>query len=151
MNSFNSCLSGFWMIALLDRVFLAADFPFITLTISCHSLLACKISAEKPANGLMGVSFYVIVSLATFKIITIFSYFIYYFIYFLFLFIFCCFNYCVLVWTYLGYILGSFLCLLNLFLSRFRKFSAIIYSNTPLPPSFSLFLLGSIECICYYT
>ena len=35
-------------------------FPFITLNISCHSLLACRISAEKSAGSLMGVPLYII-------------------------------------------------------------------------------------------
>ena len=34
--------------------------PFITLSISCHSLLACGVSAEKSAVNLMGVPLYVI-------------------------------------------------------------------------------------------
>ena len=35
-------------------------FPFITLNMSCHSLLACRVSAEKSAVNLMGVPLYVI-------------------------------------------------------------------------------------------
>ena len=35
-------------------------FPFITLSISCHSLLAHRVSAEKSADNLMGVPLYVI-------------------------------------------------------------------------------------------
>ena len=35
-------------------------FPFITLDISCHSLLACRVSAEKSADNLMGAPLYVI-------------------------------------------------------------------------------------------
>ena len=44
-------------------------FPFITLSISCHSLLACRVSAEKSAFNLMGVPMYVIFrfSLAAFN------------------------------------------------------------------------------------
>ena len=34
-------------------------FPFITLNILCHSLLACKVSAEKYAVNLRGVPLYV--------------------------------------------------------------------------------------------
>jgi len=45
------------MIVLLGRVFLAADFfPFSTLNVSCHPLLACKVAAEKSADSLLGVS-----------------------------------------------------------------------------------------------
>ena len=35
-------------------------FPFITLNMSCHFLLACRVSAEKSAVYLMGVPLYVI-------------------------------------------------------------------------------------------
>ena len=44
-------------------------FPFITLSISCHSLLACRVSPEKSAVNLMGVPLYVIchVSLVAFN------------------------------------------------------------------------------------
>ena len=35
-------------------------FPFISLNMSCHSLLACRVSAEKSADILMGVPLYVI-------------------------------------------------------------------------------------------
>ena len=34
-------------------------FPFITLNTSCHCLLACRVSAEKSADSLMRVLFYV--------------------------------------------------------------------------------------------
>ena len=44
-------------------------FPFITLSISCHSLLACRVSAEKSAVNLLGVPLYVMCrfSLAAFN------------------------------------------------------------------------------------
>ena len=44
-------------------------FPFITLNMSCHYLLACRISAERSAVNLMGISLYVICwfSLAAFN------------------------------------------------------------------------------------
>ena len=35
-------------------------FLFITLNISCHSLLACRVSVEESADSLMGVPLYVI-------------------------------------------------------------------------------------------
>ena len=35
-------------------------FLFITLNISCHFLLACRVSAEKSADSLMGIHLYVI-------------------------------------------------------------------------------------------
>ena len=34
-------------------------FPFTTLSMSCHSLLACKVSAENSADRLMGIPLYV--------------------------------------------------------------------------------------------
>ena len=45
----------------MGRVILVGVFfPFITLTISCHSLLACRVSAKKSANKLIGVPLNVI-------------------------------------------------------------------------------------------
>ena len=35
-------------------------FPFITLSISCHSLMACRVSTEKSAVNLVGVPLYII-------------------------------------------------------------------------------------------
>ena len=35
-------------------------FPFITLNISYHCLLACMVSAEKSADNLMGIALYII-------------------------------------------------------------------------------------------
>ena len=35
-------------------------FPFISLNMSCHSLLACEVSVEKSAVNLVGVPLYVI-------------------------------------------------------------------------------------------
>ena len=45
-------------------------FSFITISISCHSLLACKVSVERSAVSLMGIPLYVICcfSLAAFNI-----------------------------------------------------------------------------------
>ena len=39
-------------------------FPFINLDISHHSLLACRVSVEKPVDSFMRVSFYVICCLS---------------------------------------------------------------------------------------
>ena len=58
------------MIALLESVFLDADFffsPFSTCNISCHSLLGCKISTEKSASSLMGFPLYLTVFFCCFK------------------------------------------------------------------------------------
>ena len=48
-------------------------FPFITLNISCSSLLACRVSVEKSADSLMGVPLYVIChfSLVAFNILSL--------------------------------------------------------------------------------
>ena len=63
-----------WMRALLGKVSLVGGFfPFITLSISCHSLLACRVSAEKSANNLIGVPLYVtcFFSLAAFNVFSL--------------------------------------------------------------------------------
>ena len=48
-------------------------FPFITLNMSCHSHLACRVSVEKSADSLMGVSFHVTChfSLVAFSILSL--------------------------------------------------------------------------------
>ena len=48
-------------------------FPFVTLNILCHSLLACRVSVEKSADNLMGVLLYVIscFSLVAFNILSL--------------------------------------------------------------------------------
>ena len=48
-------------------------FPFITLSVSCHSLLGCRVSAEKSADNLIGVPLSVICffSLAAFSIFSL--------------------------------------------------------------------------------
>ena len=62
-------LESFWFLhqiqmrVLLGRVLLVLSFLFITLNISCHSLLACRLSFEKSTYNLMGVSLYVICGL----------------------------------------------------------------------------------------
>lgn len=49
---FHLCI---WRITLLDKLFLVCNFlSFNTLTMSFYTLLACKVSAEKSANRLMG-------------------------------------------------------------------------------------------------
>ena len=49
-------------------------FPFITFNTSCHSLLACRVSAERYAVNLMGIPLYVICcfSLAAFNIFSLY-------------------------------------------------------------------------------
>ena len=48
--------------------------PFITLSMSCHCLLACRVSAERSAVNLMGIPLYVICcfSLAAFNIFSLY-------------------------------------------------------------------------------
>ena len=64
LNSFSFPLSVKLLIFpsnLNENLLLGCRFsPFITLNILCHSLLACRISAEKSANSLMGVPLCVI-------------------------------------------------------------------------------------------
>ena len=59
------------MIALLGGVLGCRFFLLISYNISCNSLLACKISAEKSTDGLMGVLLYIIscLYLAAFKVL----------------------------------------------------------------------------------
>ena len=48
------------MRSLLSRVTLVLDFsPFIAVRISCHSLLACRVSAEIATVNIMGIPLYV--------------------------------------------------------------------------------------------
>ena len=62
------------MITLLGRVFLVVGFfPFVTLNIPCHSLLACKVYSEKSADNLIGVPLYITCCffIAAFKILSL--------------------------------------------------------------------------------
>ena len=52
-SNLNECLAGYNILG-------CRFFPFITLNILCHSLLACRVSAEKSADNLMGIPLYVI-------------------------------------------------------------------------------------------
>ena len=69
LNSFNFRLSGKLLISpsnlkegLSGQSILGCRvFPFITLNISSHSLLACRVSVEKSADSLMGVPLYVVI------------------------------------------------------------------------------------------
>ena len=68
LNSLSFCLSVKLLISLsnLNEILAGQSnlgcrfFPFITLNISCNSLLACRVSAEKSAVNLMGIPLYVI-------------------------------------------------------------------------------------------
>ena len=89
-------------------------FPFITLNISCHSLLACRVSTEKSAANLMGIPLYVICcfSLVAFNIFSlslIFSQFAY------------CVSWCVPPWVYPAWDSLCFLDLSGYFLFHIRE------------------------------
>ena len=68
LNSLSFCLSVKLLLSLsnLNEILAGQSnlgcrfFPFITLNISCHSLLDCRTSAEKSAVNLIGVPLYVI-------------------------------------------------------------------------------------------
>ena len=129
LNSINFCLSVKVLISPLNLNEILAGwsnlgcrfFPFITLYMSCHSLLACRVSAERTAVNLMGIPLCVICcfSLAVFNIFSL---------------------YLIsdsLINMYLGmFLLGYFLyvtlCFLDLidyFLSHIREVFNIISSN----------------------
>ena len=71
-NSLSFCLSVKLLISPLNmNEILAVQsnfgcrfFPFITLSISCHSLLACRISVERSTVALIGIPLYVICCLS---------------------------------------------------------------------------------------
>ena len=95
---------------------------FISLNITCHSLLACRVSVEKSADSLMGVPLYVICHfpLAPFNILSLSLIFVNLV------------TMCLNVFL-LGFILPGTLCApwiwLTVSFSMFGKFSAIIFSN----------------------
>ena len=139
MNSSSFCLSEKFFISssiLNDNlagwsILGCRFFPFSTLRMSCHSLLACKISREKSAESYMKVPLYMIfgVFLAAFRIL-------YLSLMFAILIIIC------LGVDLFGFILFGTLCAscIWIFVSfcRFIKFSAKILSHTfSTPFSFS--------------
>ena len=79
LNSVNFCLSEMLLISpsILNEILARYNnlgcrfFPFSTLNISCHSLLACRVSAERSAAKHMGFPLYVTCcfSLAAFNIL----------------------------------------------------------------------------------
>ena len=80
------------MIALLDNLG-CRSLLFITLNISCHSLLACTVSVEKSADRLMGPFFWVTncFSLVAFKILSLSV------------------NFCILIMMCFGVVLFGFI------------------------------------------
>ena len=81
LNSLNFCLSEKLFISpsILNEILAGYSnlgcrfFPFSTLNISCHSLLACRVSAERSAVKHMGFLLYVacFFSLAAFNILSL--------------------------------------------------------------------------------
>ena len=81
LNSLNFCLSEKLFISpsILSEIIArycnlgCRFFPFNTLNISCHSFLACRVSAERSAIKHMGFPFYVTCSfsLAAFNILSL--------------------------------------------------------------------------------
>ena len=132
LNSFNFCLSGNILISptnlkesLAGQSILSCKFfPFITLNISCHSLLACRVSIEKSAGSLMGVPLYVIYhfSLVAFNILSLSLIFV--------SLITICLSVCLL-----GFILSGTLCFLDFvdyFLSHIQEvFSYYLFKQFP--------------------
>ena len=126
------------MKSLLGRVILVVGFfPFITLNMSCYSLLACRVSAERSAVNLMRIPFYVICcfSLAAFNIFS--------------LYIICdsLINMCLRVFL-LGFILYGTLCAswtwLTLSSPILGKFPTITS-----PPVLKWKIMNSCTCVCY--
>ena len=144
LNSFNFCLSGKLLISpsnlkesLAGQSILGCRFfPFITSNISCHSLLACRVSVEKSADSLVGVPLYVSChfSLVAFNILCVSLIFV------------SLITMCLSVF-FLGFILLGTLCAswtwLTISFPMFKKFLAIISSNIFSSP-ISLVLLGPL-------
>ena len=109
-------------------------FPFSTLNISCHSLLACRVSAERSDVKCMGFPLYgtCCFSLAAFNILYLCLIFV------------SLISMCLGVFL-LGFILYGTLCASwtwpTISLSMLRKFSTIISSKNFSSISFSLLLL----------
>ena len=82
LNSLHFCLSEklFISASILNEILArysnlgCRSFPFSTLNISCHSLLTCRVSAERSAVKCMGFPLYVTCfSFAAFNIVLVFS------------------------------------------------------------------------------
>ena len=121
LNSFNFCLSGKLLISPPNlneslagwSIIGCSLFPFITLYISYHSLLTCRVSVEKSVDSLMGVPLYVIChfSLVAFNILSLSL-----------IFMFGCYvSRCVPPWVYPAQNSLCFLDLVDYFLSHVRE------------------------------
>ena len=142
LDSLNFCLSEklFMSPSILNEILawysnLGCRFlPFSTLNISCHSLLACRVSAERSAVKHMGFPFYATFcfSLAAFNILSLCLIFV------------SLISICLRVFL-LGFILYGTLCAswtwLTISFSMLGKFSTIISSKFSHTLSFSLLLL----------
>ena len=137
MSSLNFCLSEKLFISslILNEIFARYSnlgcrfFPFSTLNISWHSLLVCRVSAERAAVKHMGFPLYVTCcfSLATFNILSLCLVFV------------SLISMCLGMFL-LGFILYETLCAswawLTISLSTLGKFSTIISSKNFLYPLF---------------
>ena len=144
LNSLYFCLSeNFLFPLILNEIFVRYSnlgcrfFPFSTLNIFCHSLLACRVPAERSAVKHMGLPLYVTCcfSLAAFNILSLCLIFV--------SLISMCFGMFLL-----GFILFGTLCAswtwLTISFSTLGKFSTIISSKIFSYLSFSLLLLGPL-------
>ena len=142
LNYLNFCLSEKLLISpsILNEILARYSnigcrfFHFSTLNISCHSLLTCRVSAERSAIKCMGFFIYAICcfSLAAFNILSFCLVFI------------SLISMCIGVLRFILY--GTLSCLLDLidyFLSRVGEiFNYTLFKNFSYP--FSLLLLGSL-------
>ena len=77
-----ACLQSFWFLHQMTVCWVYSILgwrlsPFITSEILCHSLLAYRVSAEKSADNLMGIPFYVmLLSLVAFNVFSLFLIFV---------------------------------------------------------------------------
>ena len=118
LNSLHFCFSGKFLISPSNlKETLAGQsipgcrfFPFITLNISCHSLLAYRVSVEKLANRLIGVPLCIIChsSLVDFKVLSLSL-------------IFVILSWCVPPWVYPAWDSLCFLNLVDYFLFHVRE------------------------------
>ena len=118
-KAFNFSIISEWESFWVENSWFSVPLCFITLNIACHSLLACRVSAENSLVILMGVSLYVICcfSLAAFNIFFVFN--------------FCQFDYCVSVspWVLLYGIVCASSTWMSVSFPILGKFSAIISLN----------------------
>ena len=147
LNSFSFCLSVEILISPSNMnknldgwsILACRFFPFITLNISCHFLLACRVSAEKSADSFMGVPLYVICcfSLIAFNILSLSLIFVILITMCLGMFLFGL----ILYWT-----LCASWTRVTVSFSRLGKFSAMMSQIFSQALSPALILLGPLQC-----